>query len=149
MTSDNCKSQIDYLDLKIIKLKFKLILHLRFNLRFEIWDFTIRQSSFCMYYKKKFVYRVAEAKPWYKCEYTFFYGQMLGIDRYVILWYFLLTCKVSRKKPKPSFFFKLRKKYCKWSSRRNYAHRLQDHWFHRIYLYVQIFRYIVRSKNWK
>ena len=45
MTSDNSKSQIDFLDLKIMKIKIQALLLLRFNLRFEIWDFTIRQSS--------------------------------------------------------------------------------------------------------
>ena len=45
MTSDNSKSQIDFLDLKIIKIKIQALLLLRFNLRFKIWDFTIRQSS--------------------------------------------------------------------------------------------------------
>ena len=45
MTSDNSKSQIDFLDLKVMKIKIQALLHLRFNLIFEIWDFTIRQSS--------------------------------------------------------------------------------------------------------
>ena len=45
MTSDNNKSQIDFLDLKIMKIKIQALVLLRFNLRFEIWDFTIRQSS--------------------------------------------------------------------------------------------------------
>ena len=36
MTSDNCKSQIDFLDIKIIKIKIQALLLLRFNLRFEI-----------------------------------------------------------------------------------------------------------------
>ena len=35
MTSDNSKSQIDFLDLKIIKIKIQALLLLRFNLRFE------------------------------------------------------------------------------------------------------------------
>ena len=35
MTSDNCISQIDFLDLKIIKIKIQALLLLRFNLRFE------------------------------------------------------------------------------------------------------------------
>ena len=45
MTSDNSKSQKDFLDLKIIKIEIQALLLLRFNLRFEIWDFTIQQSS--------------------------------------------------------------------------------------------------------
>ena len=45
MTSDNSKSQIDFLNLKVMKNKIQGLLLLRFNLRFEIWDFTIRQSS--------------------------------------------------------------------------------------------------------
>ena len=35
MTSDNSKSQIDDLDLKIKKIKIQALLLLRFNLRFE------------------------------------------------------------------------------------------------------------------
>ena len=46
MTSDNSKSQIDFLDLKIMKIKIQALVLLRFNLRFEIWDFTIRQPSY-------------------------------------------------------------------------------------------------------
>ena len=49
MTSDNSKSQIDFLDLKIIKIKIQALLLLRFNLRFEIWDFTLRQPSYRLY----------------------------------------------------------------------------------------------------
>ena len=45
MTSDNSKSQIDFLNLKVMKNKIQGLLLLRFNLRFEIRDFTIRQSS--------------------------------------------------------------------------------------------------------
>ena len=36
MTSDNSKSQVDFLDIKIIKIKIQALLLLRFNLRFEI-----------------------------------------------------------------------------------------------------------------
>ena len=35
MISDNSESQIDFLDLKIIKIKIQALLLLRFNLRFE------------------------------------------------------------------------------------------------------------------
>ena len=48
MTSDNSKSQIDFLDLKIIKIKIQALLLLRFNLRFKIEDFTIRQPIRCL-----------------------------------------------------------------------------------------------------
>ena len=53
MTSDNSKSQIDFLDLKIMKIKIQALLLLRFNLRFEIWDFTIRQSSWYLNMTRK------------------------------------------------------------------------------------------------
>ena len=46
MTSDNSESQIGLLNLKSIKIKFSASRNLRFNLRFEIWDFTIRQSTY-------------------------------------------------------------------------------------------------------
>ena len=36
MSSDNSKSQIDFLDLKIMKIKIQALLLLRFKLRFEI-----------------------------------------------------------------------------------------------------------------
>ena len=36
MTSDNSKSQIDFLDLKTMKIKIQALVLLRFNLRFEI-----------------------------------------------------------------------------------------------------------------
>ena len=35
MTSDNSKSQIDFLDLKMIEIKIQALLLLRFNLRFQ------------------------------------------------------------------------------------------------------------------
>ena len=46
----NLKSE--FLDLKIMKIKFQALLHLRFNLRFEIWDFTIRQSSLYFFFSR-------------------------------------------------------------------------------------------------
>ena len=37
--------KLDFLDLNNMKIKIKDSRHLRFNLRFEISDFTIQQSS--------------------------------------------------------------------------------------------------------
>ena len=49
MTSYNSKSQKDFLDLKIIKIKIQALLLLRFNIRFKIWDLKLLDSPAPIY----------------------------------------------------------------------------------------------------
>ena len=53
MTSDNSKSQIDFLDLKVMKIKIQALLLLRFNLRFEFRDLRLYyltvQLIYCLF----------------------------------------------------------------------------------------------------